>query len=85
MTRKVAENNDGAAERITGVAGQTSVRGKQVYIFPEEKPSPDPQLSAANQHTKEAGARGCCGVLRKAVDNSLVMQRVAEKMSKKYM
>ena len=27
MTRKVAENNDGAAERITGVAGQTPVRG----------------------------------------------------------
>ena len=27
MTRKVAENNVGAAERITGVAGQTPVRG----------------------------------------------------------
>ena len=36
VLRKGAENNDGAAQRITSVAGQTPVRRKQVYIFPEE-------------------------------------------------
>ena len=40
-----AENNYGAAQRNTGVAGQTPVRRKQVYIFPEEKLSPDPRTS----------------------------------------
>ena len=57
VLRKGAENNDGAAENNngaaqrnsgvegsnTGVAGQMLVRGKQVYIFPEEKLSPDPR------------------------------------------
>ena len=44
-----------------------------------------PRLSAAPRSIPAHQPPWCAGLLRKAADNSLVMRRVAENMSKKHM